>query len=318
MHKRDLSRWQHRHDFTGEFSAAERNMRRVLVLTSGMMVVEIFGGWRFHSMALLADGWHMATHVTAFFIAAGAYWMARHHAQDSRFSFGTGKIGVLGGWTSAVMLGGAALYMAGESLARIFHPQSIGFDTAIPIACVGLLVNVVSALLLGRSHAHDHSHAQDHHGHADHHNDLNLRSAYLHVLADAVTSVLAITALVCGKLFGWFWLDPVMGFVGSLVIAQWSVSLLRETHIILLDREPEASNLNQEIRKTIESDGDARIVDLHIWQVGVKKFSAIVSLVADAPKPPETYKQLLRAHEELVHLTVEVNPCQPAAVGIAA
>jgi cation diffusion facilitator family transporter len=308
MQKDDLSRWTHGHDFTGEFGAAEKNMRRVLWLTAAMMVIEIVGGLKWRSMALFADGCHMGTHVAAFAISAGAYWLARRHAGDERYTFGTGKIGVLGGYTSAVVLGLVALYMFGESLLRLFHPLPIAFTEAIPIASLGLAVNIVSALLLGGGHHHDHH--GDGHGHPHHHHgddDLNLRSAYLHVIADAFTSVLAIVALSCGKAFGWGWADPVCGIAGSMVIGQWSLSLMASTRTILLDCEPDTCDLRAEIRKAFDHCKDTRICDLHIWQVGVNRFSAIISIVTSQPEAPEVYKRMLAEHEELQHVTIEVN-----------
>jgi cation diffusion facilitator family transporter len=313
MHSRDLSRWQHGHHFAVESSTAEKNTRRVLALTAGMMVVEILGGLRFHSMALLADGWHMATHVAAFAITTAAYWLSRRHADNTRFSFGTGKVGVLGAYTSAIILGGIALYMAGESVARLFVPQSIAFRQAIPIAFVGLGVNVLSAFLLKHEHGdHQHSHDAPHkHGH---HHDLNLRAAYIHVIADALTSVLAIIALTFGLFFGWLRLDPIMGIVGSAVIAQWAYALIRDTNPILLDTEPIYSDLSAEIRKALEAFEDVVVSDLHVWQVGSGKYAAIVSIVTHNPKSPDEYKALFCEHEELVHATVEVHRCDDAAV----
>jgi cation diffusion facilitator family transporter len=308
MHSTSLSQWQHRHDFCGEFSGAEKNTRRVLMLTATMMVVEIFGGLKLHSMALFADGWHMATHVAAFVITVGAYALARRHAKDAAFSFGTGKIAVLGAFTSAIVLGGIALFMAGESVIRLFHPLPIHFNEAIAVACVGLAVNVTSALLLKDHHDHSPAGHHHHHGHGQSH-DLNLKAAYIHVLADAVTSVLAIIALVGGKTMGWVWLDPVMGLVGSAVISQWAYGLIRDTHVILLDKEPDSSDLDAEIRKALQADSDTVIADLHIWQLAVNKFAAVISVVAHEPKTPAAYKELLREHEELVHVTIEVNRC---------
>jgi cation diffusion facilitator family transporter len=311
MQSDNLSQWTHRHDFAGDFGAAEKNTRRVLWLTGAMMIIEIAAGLKFRSMALFADGCHMGTHVAAFAIAAGAYWMARRQAGNERFSFGTGKIGVLGGYTSAVVLGMVALYMLGESLLRLVRPEAIAFTEAIPIACLGLAVNVVSAVLLGGAHHHHGHDHHDAHGHDHHHehgdDDLNLRSAYLHVIADAVTSVMAIIALSCGKVFGWTWLDPVCGLVGGLVIAQWSWSLIASTQTILLDCEPETCDLREEIRKAFAGYKETQICDLHIWQVGVNKFSAIISIVTSQPEPPEVYKKLLAEHEELQHVTIEVN-----------
>src|ERR1041385_2983612 len=314
MHTTDLSEWRHAHDFCGDFGAAEKNTRRVLVLTAVMMVVEIVGGLKLHSMALFADGWHMGTHVAAFLITVGAYSFARRNAANARYSFGTGKVSVLGAFTSAIVLGGIALLMAVESVNRLLHPLPIHFNQAIGVACVGLAVNIVSALLLKDQHT-----GHDHHGHSDsgphHHHDLNLKAAYIHVIADAVTSLLAILALTGGKLLGWSWLDPIMGIVGGAVIGQWAYGLVRDTNVILLDKEPESSDLNLEIHKAVESDSDTCITDLHIWQIGPKKFAAIICVVAHEPKPPSAYKELLREHEELVHVTVEVQKCEAEAAG---
>lgn len=313
MHTTDISRWKHSHDFTADFSTAEKNTRRVLILTAAMMFAEIIFGLKFHSMALFADGLHMGTHVTAFLITVLAYFFARRHATDARFSFGTGKFGVLGAFTSAIVLGGVGLVMAGESISRLIHPLPIQFNQAIVVACLGLAVNVTSAWILKDKHHHHHHEEPGHH----HHHDLNLRSAYLHVIADAFTSLLAITALVSGKFFGWYWMDAIMGLIGSAVIGQWAYSLIRQTTVILLDKEPKESDLNYEIRKAIENDLDTVIADLHIWQIGVNKFAAVISLVAHWPKPPEFYKQLLRQHEELIHITVEVNQCAPEIIAYA-
>jgi cation diffusion facilitator family transporter len=249
--------------------------------------------------------------VAAFAISAGAYWLARRHATNERYSFGTGKMGVLAAYTSAIILGMIAIYMFAESVLRLFKPQTIAFREAIPIACLGLAVNIVSALLLGGAHHHHHGHVHDHdhaheHGHS-HGEDLNLRSAYVHVIADAVTSVLAIVALTCGKYFGWTWFDPVSGIVGSAVIAQWAVSLIMSTQSILLDYEPETCDLREEIRKALGSYKDTCICDLHIWQISSNCYSAIISIVTSQPEPPAVYKQLLAEHEELRHVTIEVN-----------
>ena len=312
MQPEDFSPWTHTHNFAGEFDAAEKNTRRVLWLTAAMMVIEIVGGMKLRSMALFADGWHLGTHVAAFAISTGAYWMARRNAENERYSFGTGKMGVLAAYTSAIILGIVALYMCAESVMRLYQPQTIAFREAIPIACLGLTVNIVSALLLGGGHHHyhglEHEHGDDHgHHHHEHGgDDLNLRSAYIHVIADAVTSVLAITALTCGKFFGWGWLDPVCGIVGSGVIAQWAWSLIASTQKILLDYEPETCDLREEIRKAFDARG-AEICDLHIWQVGVNRYSAIVSIVTARPEAPRVYKEMLAEHEELQHVTIEVN-----------
>jgi cation diffusion facilitator family transporter len=284
-----------------------------------MMTVEILAGWRFHSMALLADGWHMGTHVAAFMIAAIAYAMARRHKGDRSFSFGTGKIDVLGGYTSAVILGIVAMFMAVESLQRLFEPLQIHYNETIGIGLVGLCVNVASALMLKHGHGHGHSHGHSHahsHGHDHDHDhpqhgagaeDLNFKAAYVHVIADAVTSILAISALLAGKYLGLAWLDPVMGIVGSAVVAQWSWGLLRDTSAILLDRTPE-TDLGDEIRKAVEADEGAEIADLHVWPVGVGQFSAVVSIVAREPRTPGYYRRIFSEHEELRHVTIEI--CQ--------
>src|SRR5881409_2596592 len=303
MHRTDHSRFGKAHDFVPDFSHAERRTRIVIGVTAAMMIVEIVVGLMSHSMALLADGWHMSTHVLAFLITAAAYYSARTQAGNARFSFGTGKIGVLGGFTSAVVLSIVAFLMAGESVHRLFTPLTIHFNEAIAIACVGLLVNLGCAVLL-----RDHDHKTGDGG--AHHQDLNLRAAYLHVPADAFTSVLAITALTGGKFFGWAWLDPVVGIVGSVVVFSWAYTLLRDTSGILLDRTPASSDLPDEIRHAIESDGDSLVSDLHVWQVGIGKYAAMISVVAHEPKSCESYRALLRGHDELVHVTIETHLCR--------
>jgi len=309
MHQTDHSRFRHSHNFIHDFSVAERRTRIVIALTAAMMVLEITAGLLTRSMALLADGWHMSTHVTAFLIAAIAYYFTRRHASDARFSFGTGKIGVLGGFASAIVLSIVALLMAAESVRRIFTPLTIHFNEAIGIACLGLAVNLVCAFLLKDSHTHRHGHEHGHSHGGTHKHDLNLRAAYLHVLADAFTSVLAIAALTGGKFFAWSWLDPMVGIVGSVVVFSWAYSLLRDTSGILLDATPIASDLPDVIRSAVESDGDSIVTDLHVWQVGAGKFAAIVSIVAHKPKPCDDYRALLREHEELVHVTIETQHC---------
>jgi cation diffusion facilitator family transporter len=309
MHRADHSRFWHSHDFTRDFSRGERRTRIVIAITGVMMVVEITAGLLSHSMALLADGWHMSTHVTAFLITAIAYHFTRRHASDVRFSFGTAKIGVLGGFASAVVLSVVAFLMAGESVHRLFVPLAIHFNEAIGIACIALVVNLVCAFLLKEDHHHSHDHAGGHHHHT-HDHDLNLRAAYLHVLADAFTTLLAIVALTSGKFFGWSWLDPVVGLVGSGVVFSWAYGLLRDTSGILLDRTPVTSDLPEEIRRAVESDDDSIVTDLHVWQVGAGKFAAIVSIVAHEPKSCEEYRELLREHEELVHITIETQHCR--------
>jgi cation diffusion facilitator family transporter len=312
MHRANPTQWQHSHDFSIDSSVAERRTRIVIVITATMMVIEIAAGMAFHSMALLADGWHMSTHVAAFVITALAYYFGRRHAHDPRYSFGTGKMGILGGFASAMVLLVVAALMASESVHRFFVPVSIQFNQAIGVAVAGLLVNLVCALIFKEAHDHrhhpHHSHPHGHdHKHSDHPQDLNLRAAYIHVLADALTSVTAIVALVAGKFLGWFWLDPVMGLVGSVVVAIWAYTLVRDTSGILLDRTPESSDLPEEIRRAVEADGDSLVTDLHVWQVGAGKFAAIVSILGRDPKTAESYRELFREHEELVHVTVEVH-----------
>ena len=322
----DHSRFRKSHDFVPDFSKGERRTRIVIAITGVMMVVEITAGLLSHSMALLADGWHMSTHVTAFLITAIAYYFTRRLAANEQFSFGTGKIGVLGGFASAVVLSVVALLMAGESVHRIFVPLSIHFNEAIGIACLALTVNLVCALLL-KEDPHHHAHppsaaaatygaASDHRSHS-HQHDLNLRAAYLHVLADAFTSCLAIVALTSGKFFGWAWLDPVVGLIGSGVVFSWAYNLLRDTSGILLDRTPGTSDLPSEIRRAVESDGDSIVTDLHVWQVGAGKFAAMVSVCAHQPRSSDFYRELLREHDELVHVTVETQHCREEHSAIA-
>jgi cation diffusion facilitator family transporter len=308
MHRTDTARWQHSHNYALDSSVAERRTRIVIGITATMMVVEIIGGIIFHSMAVLADGWHMGTHVSAFLITAIAYHFTRRHAADPSYSFGTGKMGVLGGFASAVVLSVVAFLMAGESVHRFIVPLPIHYGEAIGVATVALLVNLVCAFLLRGGHDHHHEHQHSHHDHD--HKDLNLRAAYLHVLADAFTTLTAILALFGGKLFGWSWLDPVVGLMGSVVVFSWAYSLLRATSGILLDRTPESSDLPEEIRRAVESDGDSLVTDLHIWQVAAGKFAAIVSIVAHESKSSDAYRELFREHAELVHVTVEVQYCQ--------
>jgi len=308
MERSDHSLFRHTHNFVPDFSGAERRTRIVIAITAAMMVLEITVGLVSHSMALLADGWHMSTHVIAFLITAMAYYLSRKHSSNAQFTFGTGKIGVLGGFSSAVVLAMIALLMAGESAHRLFVPLTIHFNEAIGVASLGLLVNLSCALLL-KDTSHHHHH--DGHSHAaDHRHDLNLRAAYIHVLADAFTSVLAIIALTGGKFAGWSWLDPIMGIVGSGVVFSWAYTLMRDTSGILLDRTPPSSDLPDEIRRAVESDGDSLVTDLHVWQVGTGKFAAIVSIVAHQSKSSDEYRELLREHEELVHLTIETQHCR--------
>ena len=305
MHIHTLQKWKHHHRYNIEDGHGERNTRRVIMLTLSMMVIEITAGYLFGSMALLADGWHMGTHAVALGITAFAYYYARRHSDNPNYSFGTGKVGVLGGFTSAVVLAVIALLIGVESIQRLVTPHPIRFNEAIAVAFVGLVVNVISAFLLQEKHHHHHDHGHDH-GHGKKFRDHNLRAAYFHVLADALTSLLAIIALFTGKAFGWIWMDPIMGIVGALIISRWSYGLLVDTGKVLLDRDvnPEAV---EEIRAIIESDSDSRVSDLHVWRVGSHHLSAIVSIVTHYPKSPDHYKKLLADYDEIAHVTVEVN-----------
>jgi len=318
-HDHDLSPWQHSHRFDTGNRRGEARTRWVLVLTIVTMVVEIAAGWWTGSMALLADGWHMGTHALALGVAAVAYALARRHAEDTRFSFGTWKIEVLGSFASALVLGLVAVGIVAESVLRLWRAEPIAIETALIVAVIGLVVNLASAWLLhGAGAPHEHAHHDDehahHHGHAhDHHHghDLNLRAAYVHVLADALTSLLAIGALVGALWLGLWWLDPLVGVLGAVVIGMWAVGLMRESSAVLLDREADHP-LAREIREDLESDGDAKVADLHVWRVGRAQFAAIACVVADAPLAPAVYRQRLARHAELVHLSLEVNRCPSA------
>lgn len=307
MQTHDSQHWQHAHDFHVSSSQGERRTFYVVLLTAGMMVIEIAAGYAYGSIALLADGWHMGTHVAALGISLFAYSYARRNAGNSRYSFGTGKVGALGGFASAIALAVVALLMGLESVERLISPEVIRFNEAIAVAVVGLAVNLASAWLL--QGGHDHHEHHHHHGHSDHdhhHHDHNLRAAYLHVLADALTSLLAIIALIAGKWFGWVWMDALMGIVGGIVIARWSFGLIRDTSGVLLDGLPSHA-LETEIKRAIESDGDNSVTDLHLWRLGPSAIAAIVSIVAHNPRDPSHYKALLADVSDLAHVTVEVN-----------
>ncbi|WP_285416059.1 CDF family Co(II)/Ni(II) efflux transporter DmeF [Pseudomonas sp. efr-133-TYG-5] len=301
--------FSHDHQFLG--ASHDENARRtlwVVALTFVMMIGEIAAGYLTGSMALLADGFHMATHAGALGIAAAAYGFARRNANNRRYSFGTGKVGDLAGFASAMVLGLVSLGIAGESILRLLQPTSVAFGEATVIAVVGLAVNLLSAFLLMGHHGHDHGHHHDHdhaHGHdAHHHHDNNLRSAYVHVLADALTSVLAIAALLAGRYLGWVWLDPVMGIVGAMVIGKWAYNLMRDSAAVLLDATDEP--LAAQIRARLETPGDVRISDLHVWQVGPQARAAIVSVVAADGVSAQTIRERLAPLHELSHLTVEL------------
>jgi cation diffusion facilitator family transporter len=296
---------EHNHSFLG--SAHDENARRtksVVALTFIMMVGEIAAGYMTGSMALLADGFHMATHAGALGIAAGAYAYAKRHSGNRSFSFGTGKVGELAGFASAFILVLVSLAIAIESALRLLHPATVAFGEATIIASIGLAVNIASAFLLSGGHGghahHDHHHGHDHHSHG---HDNNLRSAYVHVLADALTSVLAIVALLAGRYLGWTWLDPVMGIVGSVVIARWAWNLMRDTAGILLDKTDE--HIAEEIREILDASGDTHIADLHVWQIGPEAHAAIVSVMTRAGVTASTIRERLAPVHEIRHLTVE-------------
>ncbi|MCI5144733.1 MAG: cation transporter [Candidatus Electrothrix sp. AR3] len=303
MHKDTLENLQHSHKFFLENEKGERRTRYVLLLTAFTMIVEIIAGRAYGSMALLADGWHMSTHVVAFLITIFAYSYARKHAKNPAYAFGTGKVNVLGGFASAIALAVVALVMLVESLERIFAPQEIYFKEAVFVAALGLLVNLISAVLLKDNHHHDHD---EHH---EHHHDHNLRSAYLHVLADALTSLLAIIALLAGRYAGWNWLDPVMGIVGAVIITRWSYGLLLQTGPILLDASID-QEYQKSVRKAIEDDADNKVSDIHIWKVGANHYSAIIALVTHYPNTAEHYKGLLKKFHKLSHVAIEANTCE--------
>ncbi len=343
MHTETLHLWEHTHTFgQDEQRPGERRTLLVIAITCVMMIIEITTGVWFGSMALLADGLHMASHTVALGISAFAYIYARRHAQDARFSFGTGKINALGGFTGAVLLAVFALIMAWESLARMVDPVMIAFDQAIAVAVLGLIVNGVSVLILGQEHDdhhhphhaghdeplprpghahahdhgmpdHDHRHAiphdhHNHHDHHDHHGDHNLRAAYLHVLADALTSLLAIFALLAGKFLGLIWMDPLMGVVGALLVARWSWGLLRTTSAVLVDRQgPE--EIRTAIRASIENASENRVSDLHLWSIGPGIHAAVIAVVTHGVLSPDDIKRRLPAELGLAHVTVEIHRC---------
>jgi len=309
MHRHNLSEHQHDHSFgMDRRQKAESRTLVVVILTVVTMIVEVAAGLAFGSMALLADGIHMASHAVALGIGVVAYVLARRLAGSPHFSFGSGKVNSLGGYTSAWLLVLFALVMAYESVVRLTAPVAINFDYAIAVAVIGLIVNGISIVLLnvGGEHAHDHGH--DHgHGHGDH----NLRGAFLHVAADAMTSVLAIIALGFGKYMGLVWLDPVMGLVGAAVILWWSAGLIRSTSAVLLDQQGPAS-LRDEIRGRIEAIGDSQVADLHLWSVGPGIFAAELIVVSHDPGPTEAYREALN-DLKLAHLVVETRVCPGAA-----
>lgn len=310
MQTRNQPSYSHNRVFDEDRHAAERGTRAVMWITIAMMVVEIISGWWFNSMALLADGWHMSSHAVAIGLSSFAYAAARRYAQDSRFTFGTWKIEVLSGFTSAIFLFGIAVMMVFSSVERIFSPQPIHYLEAMIIAAIGLAVNVVCAIILGRANDHHNHHEQHEHHEHPHHHDLNLKSAYVHVIADAATSVLAIIALAGGWVYGWSWLDPAIGIVGAVLVAIWSKNLIIATGTVLLDREMDHPVVDK-IRKAMESGSatvDTQITDLHVWRVGTQAYSCALSIdTNDKTLTPQRVHKQLAQHEEIVHATIEIH-----------
>jgi cation diffusion facilitator family transporter len=313
----DLSRWTHVHQFSSGNPAAERGTRLVLWITLATMLIEIVAGFTFNSMALLADGWHMSSHALAIGLSAFAYGAARRYASDPSFAFGTWKIEVLASYTSAIFLLGVAAMMIFGSLERLWTPQPIHFPEAITVAVLGLVVNLVCALILGQADGHSghqHGHGDDHAHH--HHDDLNLKSAYIHVITDAATSLLAIAALAGGWLYGWNWLDPATGLVGAVLVGLWAKNLLKQSGRVLLDREMDHPVV-AEIREVIEQlpvAGDTRLTDLHVWRVGTGAYACALSLLThDDQLTPQKIREAMTIHEEIVHLTIEIHRCDECA-----
>jgi cation diffusion facilitator family transporter len=322
MHTQNLSHWVHEHVFDSGSSLAERSTRIVMWITATAMLIEIAAGWLFNSMALLADGWHMSSHAAAIGLSALAYTAARRYAKDPSFAFGTWKIEVLGGFASAIFLLGVAVMMVAGSVERLLAPQAIQYNQAIVVAALGLVVNIVCALILGKAHDHDHgasahAHRGDHVHTSTHHHDLNLRSAYLHVIADIATSVFAIAALAGGLIYGWSWLDPVMGIIGAMFVAYWAKGLIIDTGKVLLDREMDHPVV-EEIRQAVEAgaaEEETRVTDLHVWRVGKQAYACALTLVTHgALLTPDEVRKRLAVHEEIVHSTIEIHRCPNARV----
>ena len=314
------ARWRPSHHYRAPAQAAERRAWLVVALTGGTMLAEISAGYWFNSMALLVDGWHMASHMLAIGLAALAYWLARRHADDPRYAFGTWKVEVLAGFASAVLLVVVIGLMAVESAMRLWSPAEIAYQQALWVALIGLLVNLVSAWLLREQHSHgsplghahhDHDHDHDHDHGVPAGRDLNRHAAFIHVLADALTSVAAILALLAGQWLGWHWLDPLMGLLGALIIGVWAKGLLLETAGVLLDREMD-NPLVAQVRQRLADLDDTELTDLHLWRVGQAQYACIISLVTHGPRNADDYKASLAEYAELVHVTVEVNRCAHA------
>lgn len=298
--KIQIENWQHNHDFSVKNLKGEKRTKYVLGLTILIMIVEIIGGSIFGSMALIADGWHMGTHVAVFLIAIFAYRYSRNNAHNKNFSFGTGKVNILGGFASAIALTIVAFVMIIESIHRLLEPQIIQFNQAIMVASISLVVNLLSAYLLKDNHSHSH------HEHDHHHHDHNLKAAYLHVLADALTSILAIFALLLGKYYGLSWMDPLMGIVGALIITKWSVGLLKQTSPILLDSSI-PKDYRKKIQQEIEENTNDMISDLHVWEVGPSHYAVIISIISNNTKTPNEYKDILNKFKKISHITIEIN-----------
>jgi len=312
MHKEHIHLWQHDHDFNREKKSSETKTFIVVIITLLTMFAEIFFGWLFNSMALFADGWHMGTHAAALGISLVAYMLARKHARNLEFTFGTWKIEILGAYTSAIILGIVGLAMIFVSIERILTPLEIRYDQALIVAVIGLVINVICALILGSSHHHEHEHNHEEvpdHEH-NHGMDLNLKSAYIHVIADALTSILAIAALLGAKFLHINWLDPAMGILGAFLILRWAYYLLKETAHILLDRQGDMA-LGSKIREIIEADNESKVSDLHVWQVSQGSYACIVSIVTASDKSYPHYRMLLEGIPQLAHITVEVLACSP-------
>lgn len=327
MHTENLTPWVHDHRYpTDDTQRAERSTRVVMWITLVAMVAEIAGGWWFNSMALMADGWHMSSHAVAIGLSAAAYAAARRYASDPRFAFGTWKIEILAGFACAIFLLGVAMLMVVGSVERLLSPQPIHYREAVVVAVLGLLVNLGCAVILGRAHHHGDHHGHGHahqghdhdHTHADH-KDLNFQSAYVHVVADAATSVLAFVALVGGWMYGWSWLDPFMGIVGAVLVAWWAKGLVADTAKVLLDREMDHPVVD-EIREVIERKDDpaeTRITDLHVWRIGKGIYACALTVVThDRALTPELLRQRLAVHEEVVHSTIEIHLCPDAPAAL--
>jgi cation diffusion facilitator family transporter len=309
----DLSRWAHEHRYSVGNTAAERGTRRVMWITIATMLLEILAGWWFNSMALLADGWHMSSHALAIGLSAFAYGAARKYASDPSFAFGTWKIEVLASYTSAIFLIGVAAAMIFGSVERLWAPQLIHYPEAMAVTVFGLAINLICALILGN--AHDHGHDHHDHGHGDehhHHHDLNLKSAYIHVITDAATSVLAIAALAGGWFYGWAWLDPATGIVGAILVALWAKNLIVQSSRVLLDREMDHPVVDEirEVVAQLPAAGETQLTDLHVWRVGTGAYACALSLLThDQSLTPLQVRDALAVHEEIVHATVEIHRC---------